>query len=103
MRWYRSDLVRLSAIVLLAVTLSACGRKVSGVYLPEDGGMFEKINFVSGSKVQITFMGSTTEGTYKIEDGQVKITVNGQTQVFERPDAKTIDGGGILGRYAKVK
>jgi hypothetical protein len=83
-----------------ALLLAACGHSLSGEYSSERGAFFDKLVFRSGKEVEITFMGSTGVGSYKIDGKRVLITVNGSTQVFEA-DGACIDGGATAGRYCK--
>lgn len=83
----------------VAAMLSACGPGLSGTYGTEkDGATF---TFKSGSRVEITVLGSTRVGTYKLEEGKVYITSANDTQAF-RFDAKgCIDGGFLFGTLCK--
>jgi hypothetical protein len=93
---------RLITIVLvLTVALVGCGKKLSGTYTPSDNGIFEKLTFTSGNKVEITVFGSTSEVSYEVDGNKLKITNAGQTQVFTIDDKGCLDGGGMIGKYCK--
>lgn len=83
-----------------SAALVGCGDDFSGVYT-SDAGFFDKLDFTSSDTVEITFMGQTKEATYVVEDEKVKITIDGETQVFTVDDDGCIDGGGIIGKYCK--
>lgn len=89
------------AVISLAAVLTGCGDTVDGTYTPKDGGFFEKMEFNSGGKVEISFMGATKEATYVVEDNKVKITNAGETNVFAINDKGCLDGGTLLGEYCK--
>jgi hypothetical protein len=84
---------------VLAATLTACGSGLSGRYGTEkDGADF---NFKSGNRVEITVLGSTRVGTYKLEDGKVYITAANDTQAFKFNAQGCIDGGFMFGTLCK--
>jgi len=83
-----------------ALLLAACGHGVSGEYTGERHSFFDKLVFRSGGEADISFMGSTGAGSYKIDGKRVLVTVNGRTQVFEI-DGNCVDGGSDIGRYCK--
>ena len=93
--------MRCGGVVLAAsITLVGCGGGLDGVYRPEGGaGFFEQIEFRSGGKVEITFMGTTKEGDFEVDGDRVRITVSGDTQILRLDGDGCVDGGGIIGRY----
>jgi hypothetical protein len=50
--------------------------KMEGIYSGHGQSLLDKLNFKSGGKVELTFLGMTMEGTYVVADNKVKI-VNG--------------------------
>ncbi|HEU5217390.1 MAG TPA: hypothetical protein VFU23_01955 [Gemmatimonadales bacterium] len=94
---------RAGSLLLFTITLAACGGGgLSGSYTPSGGaGFFEKMNFTSGKKVEITFMGQTRELGYALAGKKLKIISPdaGETQIFSMDGAGCFDGGGLLGKY----
>ena len=79
------------AILLLALTLVACGATLSGTYSAEVAGTGKTYAF-KGNKVTISYKFLGTEvysydGTYKIEDDQITITIDSDDK-----DAKDLKG-----------
>ena len=97
----KTKLIVLSFMLLLGLFITSCGGKLSGTYSGNGEAFFDKINFTSGSKVDIYFMGASKEGTYEISGNKVKITVAGENQLFTIDDKGCLDGGGQLGKYCK--
>ncbi len=83
----------------MTVVLSACGSGLSGKFGSEKDDV--DFNFKSGGKVEITVLGSTRVGTYKLEDGKVYITAANDTQAFKFDHAGCIDGGFLFGTLCK--
>lgn len=84
-----------------ALLLAACGNSLSGKYEGGDHGFLDSLNFTSGDKVELTFMGMTKEGTYSRDGKKVKITNGNDTQILTIDDNGCLDGGGMLGKYCK--
>ncbi len=83
----------------VGIIVSGCGSGLSGKYGTEkDGAAFD---FKSGNKVEITVLGSTRVGTYKLEEGKLYITAANDTQAFKFNDHGCIDGGFIFGTLCK--
>lgn len=93
----KASYVLLPSVLLL----SACGQQVSGLYTGQEGSFLESMNFKSGGKVELTFMGGTGEGTYEIEGNKVKVTNNGETQLLTIDADGCLDGGRRIGKYCK--
>jgi hypothetical protein len=89
--------------LLLTTFLAGCdgGSKLDGTYVGAPHAHFEKLTFKSEGKVELTFMGSTSEATYVVEGDKVKISAAGQTQIFTVDKQGCLDGGGIVGKYCK--
>ena len=96
-----TTLARLLTASIAASMLAGCGNKLDGVYSGRNTGFFEKMDFTSGDKVEITFMGMTKEGTYVVDGKKVKITVGAETSIFAIDDKGCLDGGGLIGKYCK--
>ena len=86
----------------LAALGAGCGNSVSGTYSGKGSGMLDKLEFKSGGKVELSFMGAIQEGTFVVEDQRVKISNAGSTQIFKIDDKGCLDAGAILGRYCKL-
>ena len=82
--------------------LAGCGPSVSGTYSGGDSGFFESLTFKGDGKVEVIFLGVTSEGSYEIEDERIRVSVNGQTVIMSVADDGCIEGGGMLGRYCKA-
>jgi len=91
------------AIIILAcaLTLTACGRSVSGVYKGQKDAVFNQIAFSSDDKVSVTFGGSVVVGTFKVDGDKVDVTVNGDTREFMKDDNGCLEGGPLIGTYCQ--
>jgi hypothetical protein len=88
-----------SGLLAMVAALCACGPTLHGQYGNEqDGADFD---FKSGSRVEITVLGSTRVGSYKLEDGKVYITAANDTQAFRFDKNGCIDGGFVFGTLCK--
>jgi hypothetical protein len=92
--------------LVASVALFACSHSLSGTYVPQGGGVgnglaMEKIEFLSGTEVNLTMMGQTIRADYKIDGEQVLFIVNGQQQVFNIDDSGCLDGGAVWGKFCK--
>ena len=86
---------------LILVGLSGCSSKLSGTYAG-DGIPFKQLTFTSRDKVELTtVMGTTAEAAYVVDGEKVKISANGQTQVFAIDANGCLDGGGMIGKFCK--
>jgi len=97
----KTKLFLISLTLGLGLFITSCGGGLSGTYSGNGESFFEKLNFTSGSKVEVYFMGASKEGTYEVSGNKVKITVNGENQLFTIDDKGCIDGGGEIGKYCK--
>lgn len=92
--------------LFMAVAAVACGGGLEGVYEPESrpGAQaslqpFERLEFRSGSRVELTIMGSIIEGSFEVEGDRVRIIIAGNTQIFRREEGGCLEGGDLMGRY----
>jgi hypothetical protein len=83
----------------MMLTLSACGASLSGRYGTEKDGT--DFYFKSGNRVEITVLGSTRVGTYKLEDGKVYVTAANETQAFKFNAKGCIEGGFLFGTLCR--
>lgn len=87
----------------LSLLLSACGGGLSGTYSGKDTGFLDEMTFRSKNEVDLTFMGMTKVGQWKMDGDRVTITIGGETHVLTRDDTGCLDGGGLIGRYCQGK
>ena len=97
----KTKLFLISLTLGLCLFITSCGDTLSGTYSGNGEGFFDKLNFTSGTKVDIYFMGASKEGNYEVSGNKVKITVNGENQLFTIDDKGCLDGGGQIGKYCK--
>ena len=91
---------------LLCLFVAGCGHSLSGTYLPKGGGMgngfvMSKLEFISGTEVNISMMEQTVRANYKVDGKQVLLIVNGQQEVFNLTDDGCLDGGNLFGKFCK--
>jgi hypothetical protein len=92
---------------LLCLFVAGCGHNsMSGTYLPKGGGMgnglvMSKLEFISGTEVNISMMEQTVRANYKVDGKQVLLIVNGQQEVFNLTDDGCLDGGNLFGKFCK--
>lgn len=95
----------LKTIILLSFSVILFGcpptKTLKGTYIGSHNAFFEKLIFKSGNKVEIVFMGTTSEIEYQLEDNKVKITNAGQNQILTITGDGCLDGGGHIGKYCK--
>jgi hypothetical protein len=94
------------AALLSVVLASGCSHGLSGTYLPKGGGMgnglvMQKLEFISGTEVNVQMMEQTMRATYKVEGNQVLLNFNGQQPVFKLDDDGCLDGGNLFGKFCK--
>lgn len=96
-------LFKLLLTLLVSILLSACSgdNDLTGTYTGSNNAFFEKLTFKPGNKVEIVFMGTTSEIDYKIDENKVKIINAGQNQILTITDDGCLDGGGFIGKYCK--
>ncbi|MCB0461939.1 MAG: hypothetical protein R2816_12380 [Flavobacteriaceae bacterium] len=92
---------KITTFFALLLLFFSCTPSLSGTYKGVGSTFFDQLTFKSGNKVELVFMGSTTEVEYKLEEGKVKITNAGQTQVLTITEDGCLDGGGFVGKYCK--
>lgn len=97
----KTKLIMISLTLGLSLFITSCGSTLSGTYSGNGEAFFDKLNFTSGNKVDIYFMGVSKEGTYEISGKKLKITMAGENQLFTIDDKGCLDGGGQLGKYCK--
>ena len=85
----------------LGLFITSCDGGLSGTYSGNGEAFFEKLNFTSGSKVDIYFMGASKEASYEKSGNQVKITMAEENQLFTIDDKGCLDGGPQIGKYCK--
>ena len=97
----KTKLILLSLTFVLGFFITSCGGKLNSTYSGNGEAFFDKLNFTSGSKVDIYFMGAAKGGSYEISGNKVKITVAGENQLFTIDDKGCLEGGGQIGKYCK--
>lgn len=87
----RSGTLRLVVVCALALmTLVGCSKGIEGRY--EGDNM--SINIKSGSKADVTIMGSTVESDYKVDGNKITFTVKGGPDlVLTHNSDDTLTGG----------
>lgn len=81
--------------------LAGCGGSVSGTYEAQGNAFFDKINFISSEKVEVTGYGNTKEATCKKEGNKVVISASGENQVFTLDENGCLNRGPQIGVYCK--
>jgi len=82
------------SLALLAGIALGCGAGMSGMYVSTGSSpMNISIDFQSGDKALVTAMGSTVEGTYKLEGDKVTVYANGKNMVLTKSGDGTLSGG----------
>jgi hypothetical protein len=81
--------------------LGCTSNTLEGVYIGSDNAFFDQMIFKSNYKVELVFMGATTEADYSLEDNTVKIFTTNETQVLTITKSNCLDGGGFIGQYCK--
>lgn len=94
---------RKMAYALITFTIFGCssGNSINGTYKPSGTAHFQSMSFKSGGIAEVTFLGTVSEVTYKIEDKAVKMTGGGQTVILTIDDRGCIVGGPTVGTYCK--
>ncbi len=99
-----ATLARIAILIVATAFLAGCGSKLNGTYAADTNSMspFEKLNFTSGSKVELTHVvEGTIEATYVVEGDKVKITLRGQTMVWTIDKSGSLNSDGMYGKYTK--
>lgn len=91
----------LAVMVAFGLTLAGCGDGFSGSTYADEGGT--KVEFRSGDKVFVTLIGTTMEGTYKVDGDKVTLIPagGGGNLVLTKQDDGTLDGGLMVGKLKK--
>ncbi|MEN3322359.1 hypothetical protein VP395_01345 [Mariniflexile soesokkakense] len=93
---------KIISLFIIPLFLLGCFENgLSGTYIGQDGAFLEKMTFISNDKVELTFLGATTETTYAKEGKKVKINNAGENQILTITDTGCLDGGGFIGTYCK--
>lgn len=91
-----------ASVFIIPLLLFGCsGNGLSGTYVGQEGAFLEKMTFTSYDKVELTFLGATTEATYTLEGKKVKINNAGENQILTITENGCLDGGGFIGKYCK--
>jgi len=99
-------LLILAAALVLAFLLFSGGGKLSGTYtlVPNSTmmGAYEKLDFTSGTRVELATMAGPLPATYKVNGKKLTLTANnGQTLVLLIDRHGDIDGGEMVGKFHK--
>lgn len=93
---------KLISILMLLLLLSGCTNDtLEGSYTGSENAFFDQLIFKSNHKVELVFMGATSEADYSIDDNKVKITTANETQILSITKTDCLDGGGFMGQYCK--
>lgn len=96
----KTKLFFISFALVCMVVISGCSGSLSGTYVPDDGhGFFDKLEFISGNKVDIYTMGTTVEASYKIDGNKIVLGIGGQVLTIDENGC--LDGGKMIGKYCK--
>lgn len=94
--------LKIITMAILVLLFTGCTNKtLDGIYIGNDNAFFESLTFKSGDKVEIVFMGTTSEIEYQLENNKVKIINAGQNQILTITNDGCLDGGGFIGKYCK--
>ncbi len=93
---------------LLCVIVCGCSPRLSGTYLPQGGGntllgnVFSKMEFVSGSEVDMTISlsGTASRFKYKVDGKKLVLSAGEQTMIMDIDDKGCI-GNQMMGKYCK--
>lgn len=100
-------LLILSTVVVLLAGCGADDGTLSGTYKGGDEAFFDSLKFSKDGTVEIVFPGSTTQGSWKIdEDNEVLVAAsvlfpNVTGELFRLTPDKCLDGGKFTGKYCK--
>lgn len=81
---------RIVLVCGLVVALAGCGKSLDGIY--KDNLGLQKYEFLSDGTVYVSTMGVIQEGTYALDDNKVKITIEGETTIFDLNPDGSIQG-----------
>ena len=93
-----------AALLICAVYLSACARKVEGATYSGNGGVV-RVEFKSAGKASVSTGPVSTPCSYTEGGGTVTLVCEGDKTVFTVDDDGALNGpqGGFLGRLIKLK
>ena len=80
-------------VLFLLLPLAGCGSSVEGVYSGTENSWLERIDLRDEQRVELTFMGTTKEGTYEVEKDRVRINNGGDISILRIDDDGCLDGG----------
>lgn len=90
------------AILVTPFLFFSCfNEQLEGTYIGDENAFFNQLTFKSNKKVELIFMGTTSEADYSLENKKVKIINAGQNQILIITDKGCLDGGGFIGTYCK--
>jgi len=95
------SLLTITVLSFTLAFLSGCGGSLSGTYEAQSNAFFDKLNFISSDKVEVTGYGNTKEATYRKEGNKVVISASGENQVFTLDEKGCLNGGPQIGVYCK--
>jgi len=85
--------------------IAGCSHRLTGTYLPKGdsaGGLvLNKLEFISGSEVNLYMMQQVIRANYKVQGKQVLLIINGQQELFNVDSDRCLDGGSMVGKYCK--
>jgi hypothetical protein len=94
-----------------ALLLAGCGADdegtLSGTYKGGDEAFFDSLKFSKDGTVEIALLGSTTQASWKIEEGDRVLVAtpelfpNVSGELFRQTPDKCLDGGKFTGKYCK--
>lgn len=61
-------------ICVMACTLAACSKGLSGTYTSKEGLVKQSFTFKEDNRVEVSAFGINVEGEYQINDGKITIT-----------------------------
>lgn len=99
-----ATLARVAILIVATAILAGCGSKLSGTYkVDANGGIpVEKMNFTSGSKVELTYVGDKViEASYVVDGDKLKVSAAGMVSIFSIDKDGAINGGETIGRFVK--
>jgi hypothetical protein len=102
--FHRSAPLAVAVLLICAVYLSACARKVEGATYSGNGGVV-RVEFQSAGKAYVSTGPVSTPCSYTEGGGTVTLVCEGDKTVFTVDDDGALNGpqGGFLGRLTKLK
>lgn len=94
--------IKIASIHVCLLLFFGCfNESLSGTYIGQEDAFLEKLTFISKNKVELTFLGITSEATYIKEKNRVKINNAGESQILIITENGCLDGGSFIGKYCK--